>query len=187
MFSKTRNRREQGMTVAMLAVFIVGLFGMAALAIDLGILYTARTSAQHAADAAALAGAMTFTNPGVVVQPLAATDAAIATAGTNMVLGQPVVISAAEVNVDIPNRRVTVEPGVTNLEITKQVAPYGYYYAPDPSSQQVCSIGGNVAENSGGAHCLKYGFTTNHVTGLEVVTATGDLVQLGGKAPDPPG
>ena len=62
--------------------------------------------------------------------------------------------------VDIKNRRVTVEPAVTNLEITRQVAPYGYYYAPDPSSQQVCSIGGNVAENSGGAHCLKYGFTT---------------------------
>ena len=72
-----------------------------------------------------------------------------------------IVISLAKLNrvldVDIPNRRVTVEPGVTNLEITRQVAPFGYYYAPDPSSQQVCSIGGNVAENSGGAHCLKYG------------------------------
>ena len=78
-----------------------------------------------------------------------------------------VVIALSRLNrvldVDIPNRRVTVEPGVTNLEITKQVAPFGYYYAPDPSSQQVCSIGGNVAENSGGAHCLKYGFTTHHV------------------------
>ena len=78
-----------------------------------------------------------------------------------------VVISLARLNrvldVDIPNRRVTVEPGVTNLEITRQVAPFGYYYAPDPSSQQVCSIGGNVAENSGGAHCLKYGFTVHHV------------------------
>ena len=69
-------------------------------------------------------------------------------------------------NVDIPNQRVTVEPGVTNLEITRQVAPFGYYYAPDPSSQQVCSIGGNVAENSGGAHCLKYGFTVHHVLGV---------------------
>ena len=72
------------------------------------------------------------------------------------------VIALARLNrvldVDIPNQRVTVEPGVTNLDITKQVAPFGYYYAPDPSSQQVCSIGGNVAENSGGAHCLKYGF-----------------------------
>ena len=67
-----------------------------------------------------------------------------------------VVIGLARLNrvldVDIPNRRVTVEPGVTNLEITRQVAPFGFYYAPDPSSQQVCSIGGNVAENSGGAH-----------------------------------
>ena len=71
------------------------------------------------------------------------------------------VISLARLNrvlsIDIPNRRVSVEPGVTNLEITRQVAPFGYYYAPDPSSQQVCSIGGNVAENSGGAHCLKIG------------------------------
>src|SRR5919198_785632 len=69
----------------------------------------------------------------------------------------------------------------------KAVAGDGFYYAPDPSSQQVCSIGGNVAENSGGAHCLKYGFTTNHVTGLEVVLPDGELVHLGGKAPDVPG
>jgi glycolate oxidase len=82
------------------------------------------------------------------------------------------------VDVDIANRRVTVEPGVTNLEITRQVAPFGFYYAPDPSSQQVCSIGGNVAENSGGAHCLKYGFTVHHVLGIEMVLANGDLVQL---------
>jgi glycolate oxidase len=89
--------------------------------------------------------------------------------------------------VDLANQRVVVEPGVLNLQVTKEVAPHGYYYAPDPSSQQVCSIGGNVAENSGGAHCLKYGFTTNHVTGLEVVLPDGELVHLGGKAPDPPG
>ncbi len=88
---------------------------------------------------------------------------------------------------DLANQRAVVEPGVINLEVTKAVAPHGYYYAPDPSSQQVCSIGGNVAENSGGAHCLKYGFTTNHVTGLEVVLPDGELVHLGGKAPDPPG
>src|SRR5215470_10782195 len=80
------------------------------------------------------------------------------------------------VTVDIPNQRVTVEPGVTNLEITRQVAPFGYHYAPDPSSQQVCSIGGNVAENSGGAHCLKYGFTVHHVLGLELVSPSGDLL-----------
>src|SRR5262245_58920618 len=90
-------------------------------------------------------------------------------------------------NVDIPNLRVTVEPGVTNLEITKQVAPFGCYYAPDPSSQIVCSIGGNIAENSGGAHCLKYGFTVHHVLGVEAVLPTGELVRLGGATLDPPG
>ncbi|TDC36540.1 FAD-binding protein [Micromonospora sp. 15K316] len=85
------------------------------------------------------------------------------------------------------DERAVVEPGVINLHVSRAAAPFGYYYAPDPSSQQVCSIGGNVAENSGGAHCLKYGFTTNHVTGLEVVTPDGDLVRLGGDAPDAPG
>jgi glycolate oxidase len=90
-------------------------------------------------------------------------------------------------SVDIPNQRVTVEPGVTNLEITRQVAPFGYYYAPDPSSQQVCSIGGNVAENSGGAHCLKYGFTVHHVLGVEAVLPDGELVHIGGALVDTPG
>jgi glycolate oxidase len=85
------------------------------------------------------------------------------------------------------DERAVVEPGVINLQVTRAATPHGYYYAPDPSSQQICSIGGNVAENSGGAHCLKYGFTTNHVTGLQVVTPDGDLVRLGGRAPDPPG
>ena len=89
--------------------------------------------------------------------------------------------------VDIANQRVTVEPGVTNLEITRQVAPLGYYYAPDPSSQQVCSIGGNVAENSGGAHCLKYGFTVHHVLGVEAVLPDGSLVHFGGPLADTPG
>jgi glycolate oxidase len=91
------------------------------------------------------------------------------------------------VNVDIPNRRVTAEPGVTNLEITRQVAPFGYYYAPDPSSQQICSLGGNVAENSGGAHCLKYGFTTHHVLGLEAILPDGSMVHMGGSLVDRPG
>ncbi len=85
------------------------------------------------------------------------------------------------------DERAVVQPGVFNLQVTRDATPYGYYYAPDPSSQQVCSIGGNVAENSGGAHCLKYGFTTNHVTGLQIVTPDGDLVRLGGRAPDAPG
>jgi glycolate oxidase len=79
-----------------------------------------------------------------------------------------------------------VEPGVTNAEITRQVAPFGCYYAPDPSSQIVCSIGGNIAENSGGAHCLKYGFTVHHVLGLEAVLPDGELVRLGGGVADPP-
>lgn len=87
------------------------------------------------------------------------------------------------VEVDIANRRAVVEPGVVNLAVTRAAAPHGYYYAPDPSSQQICSIGGNVAENSGGAHCLKYGFTAGHVLGLEVVTPDGEIVSLGGYAP----
>ena len=85
------------------------------------------------------------------------------------------------------DERAVVQPGVINLQVTKAASPHGYYYAPDPSSQQICSIGGNVAENSGGAHCLKYGFTTNHVTGAEIVAPDGELVRLGGRAPDAPG
>ncbi|MBK5250393.1 MAG: FAD-binding protein [Actinomycetales bacterium] len=89
--------------------------------------------------------------------------------------------------IDPANQRAVVDPGVINLQLTIAATPDGYYYAPDPSSQSVCSIGGNVAENSGGAHCLKYGFTTNHVVGLDLVTPAGELVEIGGKAPDPPG
>src|SRR5580704_7473186 len=102
-----------------------------------------------------------------------------------------IVISLARMNrileVDLPNARVTVEPGVINLDVTARVLPQGYFYAPDPSSQSICSIGGNVAENSGGAHCLKYGFTTTHVLRLDVVLPDGTLVHLGGKALDAPG
>jgi glycolate oxidase len=102
-----------------------------------------------------------------------------------------IVISLARMNrilgVDLPNARVVVEPGVINLEVTGRVQPQEYFYAPDPSSQSVCSIGGNVAENSGGAHCLKYGFTTTHVLGLEVVLPDGSLVHLGGECLDTPG
>ncbi|HUC13462.1 MAG TPA: FAD-linked oxidase C-terminal domain-containing protein, partial [Acidimicrobiales bacterium] len=85
------------------------------------------------------------------------------------------------------NQRAVLEPGVSNLDVSRAARPSGLFYAPDPSSQQVCSIGGNVAENSGGAHCLKYGFTTNHVTGLEVVTPNGAIVELGGLVEDVPG
>ncbi|MGE3507304.1 MAG: FAD-linked oxidase C-terminal domain-containing protein [Vicinamibacterales bacterium] len=90
-------------------------------------------------------------------------------------------------HVDIDNQYVVAEPGVTNLEITRRVAPHGCYYAPDPSSQSVCSIGGNVAENSGGAHCLKYGFTVHHVLGVEAVLPTGEVIRVGSPALDPPG
>jgi glycolate oxidase len=90
--------------------------------------------------------------------------------------------------VDIPNQRIVVEPGVVNIWVSQEVADEGYYYAPDPASQVVSSIGGNLAENSGGVHCLKYGFTTNHVMGAEVVLADGSVVHIGGgKAPDAPG
>jgi glycolate oxidase len=85
------------------------------------------------------------------------------------------------------DQRAVVEPGVINLDVTRAATPYGYYYAPDPSSQQICSIGGNFAENSGGAHCLKYGFTTNHVMAAEFVTPDGETVQLGSPAPEAPG
>ena len=89
--------------------------------------------------------------------------------------------------IDIPNRTITVEPGVMNLDVSKAVASDGCYYAPDPSSQVICSIGGNVAENSGGAHCLKYGFTVHHVLGVEAVLPDGETVRIGGPALDPPG
>jgi glycolate oxidase len=90
-------------------------------------------------------------------------------------------------DVDIPNQRITVEPGVINLDVTRRVSSLGFYYAPDPSSQLICSIGGNIAENSGGAHCLKYGFTVHHVLAAEVVLPNGELAQLGSAAVDAPG
>ncbi len=89
--------------------------------------------------------------------------------------------------VDLENGRMRVEPGVINLEVSDRVGPAGWYYAPDPSSQSVCTIGGNVAENSGGAHCLKYGFTTHHVLGATLVLDGGEVVTLGGPALDVPG
>src|ERR671931_202110 len=89
--------------------------------------------------------------------------------------------------VDLDNQRAVVEPGVINLWVTQAVAGEGYYFAPDPSSQLVCTVGGNVAENSGGVHCLKYGVTVNHVLGLEVVLPDGEVVELGGKQSEGPG
>jgi glycolate dehydrogenase FAD-linked subunit len=103
--------------------------------------------------------------------------------------GVLVVTSKLRAIIDVrrEDQRALVEPGVINLDVSRAATPHGYYYAPDPSSQQICSIGGNVAENSGGAHCLKYGFTTNHVLGADFVTPQGELVRLGGTAPDSPG
>lgn len=90
-------------------------------------------------------------------------------------------------DIDWFNRTVTAQPGVTNLGITDAVRHEGFYYAPDPSSQIACSIGGNVAENSGGVHCLKYGMTTNNVLGIEMVLITGDVIRLGGRHLDSEG
>ena len=89
--------------------------------------------------------------------------------------------------VDPVNRCAVVEPGVINLHVSQRVAEYGLMYVPDPSSQKTCTIGGNVAENSGGPHCLAYGVTTNHVLGLEVVLPDGEIVRLGGFEPGRPG
>jgi glycolate oxidase len=102
-----------------------------------------------------------------------------------------VVLTLARMNrileVDVVNRIAVLEPGVVNLDVTKAVAPHGLFYAPDPSSQAACSIGGNVANNSGGPHTLAYGVTVNHVLGVEVVLADGSVVNLGGRVPDAPG
>jgi glycolate oxidase len=90
-------------------------------------------------------------------------------------------------DIDFENMCAVVEPGVTNLAITRAVESHGFYYAPDPSSQIACTIGGNVAENSGGVHCLKYGLTTNNLLGVKLVLMTGELIELGGKFFDAPG
>jgi glycolate oxidase len=101
---------------------------------------------------------------------------------------EAIVLSLARMNkileIDIDNQRAVVQPGVVNLEVSNAAAKYGYYYAPDPSSQKACTIGGNVAENSGGPHTLAMGVTVNHVTGLEVVLPDGRIVEFGGKAQD---
>ena len=86
--------------------------------------------------------------------------------------------------IDIENERAVVQPGVVNLEVSLAVAPFGYFYAPDPSSQKACTIGGNVAENAGGPHTLAYGVTTNHVLGIEAVLADGSVIEVGGKELD---
>jgi glycolate oxidase len=123
--------------------------------------------------------------------PFVARGSGTGLSGGALPIKNGIVIGLARMNrileVDLPNARVVAEPGVINLDVTGRVLAQEYFYAPDPSSQSVCSIGGNVAENSGGAHCLKYGFTTTHVLGLEVVLPDGSLVHLGGKTLDAPG
>jgi glycolate oxidase subunit GlcD len=102
-----------------------------------------------------------------------------------------VIIELARMNrilrIDYENRLAVVEPGVINIMLSRAVADAGFFYAPDPSSQMSCTIGGNVAENSGGPHCLKYGMTASHILGLEVVLPTGEIVSLGGEGSDAPG
>ena len=123
--------------------------------------------------------------------PFVARGAGTGLSGGATPMAGGVVVSLARMNrileIDLDSQRIVVEPGVANLDVTRAVAGEGFFYAPDPSSQQVCTIGGNVAENSGGAHCLKYGFTTHHVTGLTFVLPDGEVVELGGKALDPDG
>ena len=123
--------------------------------------------------------------------PFVARGAGTGLSGGATPIAGGVVVSLARMNrileVDLESQRMVVEPGVANLDVTRAVAADGFFYAPDPSSQQVCTIGGNVAENSGGAHCLKYGFTTHHVTGLTFVLPDGEVLELGGKALDPDG
>ena len=114
--------------------------------------------------------------------PFVARGAGTGLSGGALPVADGIVISLARLThileIDVERGQIVVEPGVANLDVTRAVADEGFYYAPDPSSQQVCTIGGNVAENSGGAHCLKYGFTVNHVLAAEVVLPDGELVEL---------
>ncbi|WP_263380067.1 FAD-binding oxidoreductase [Granulicella paludicola] len=115
--------------------------------------------------------------------PFVARGAGTGLSGGSLPAENSLVICLARMNkvlsVDLENARITVEPGVTNTQVTERVKSAGYFYAPDPSSQTVCTIGGNLAENAGGAHCLKYGFTTTHVLGCEVVLPNGDIRWFG--------
>ncbi|XFA73537.1 FAD-binding protein [Thermosynechococcaceae cyanobacterium Okahandja] len=123
--------------------------------------------------------------------PFVARGSGTGLSGGALPLAEGILIVTSRMNqilgVDLANQQVVVQPGVINAWVTQAVADQGYYYAPDPSSQIICSIGGNVAENSGGVHCLKYGVTTNHVLGLTVVLPNGNIVELGGAVPEMPG
>ena len=124
--------------------------------------------------------------------PFLARGAGTGLSGGAIPLNGEVIISLVRMkkllHVDTENRRAVVEPGFVNLKLTNSISERGYYYAPDPSSQYACTIGGNVAENAGGAHCLKYGVTTNHILGLEVVLPNGEIIEIGKDGiPDAPG
>ena len=118
--------------------------------------------------------------------PFVARGSGTSLSGGSMPVEDGLVIALNRMNrilrLDPEERVAVVEPGVINAEVSAQAAPHGLYYAPDPSSQQVCTIGGNIAFNSGGAHCLKYGMTSNHLLGLEAVLADGEIVRLGGES-----
>ncbi len=128
--------------------------------------------------------------------PFVARGSGTSLSGGSLPVAEGVVIALNKLNrilrLDPEQRIAVVEPGVINLDVTKAAAPYGLYYAPDPSSQLICTIGGNLAFNSGGAHCLKYGMTANHVLGIKAVLPDGEIVQMGGESlesigPDLPG
>ncbi|MEM7260129.1 MAG: FAD-binding protein, partial [Pseudomonadota bacterium] len=123
--------------------------------------------------------------------PVVARGAGTGLSGGALPLPHGIVLGMAKfnriVNIDQQARTATVQPGVRNLAISEAAADYNLYYAPDPSSQIACTIGGNVAENSGGVHCLKYGLTVHNVLQVKAVTIDGDLITIGGTAPDTPG
>ncbi len=123
--------------------------------------------------------------------PIVPRGAGTGLSGGAVALDGAVVVGTARMNrilaIDVANRRAVLQPGVINSELSEAARPHGLYYAPDPSSQTACTIGGNVAENSGGPHCLKYGVTSRYVTGLTVVLADGSAVRLGGQGRDAPG
>lgn len=123
--------------------------------------------------------------------PLVPRGAGTGLSGGALPIADGVLIGLSKLNqikrIDVKSATAVVEPGVRNLAISEAAEPYGLYYAPDPSSQIACSIGGNIAENSGGVHCLKYGLTVHNVLRARVVTIDGDIVELGSEAPDAPG
>ena len=116
-------------------------------------------------------------------RPYIARGAGTGLSGRTLPINAGIMIAMNKMNrileVDLENRQAIIEPGVVNLMLTQVVQDQGYHYAPDPSSQQACSIGGNIAENSGGTHTLKYGVTTNHILGMEVVLPSGEIIEFG--------